>query len=475
MRETDVIGEYLWDGPWWDRSQRSEVQGAVKRAAKGEFVRFETTHPTAGGQVRNIDFSLSPVRNDNGDVIFVVPEGRDITEIRQSEEERAKLQRQLNRAQKMEAIGTLAGGIAHDFNNILSAIIGYAELSKMSLDKKGKMERYLGEIDKAGNRAKGLVQQILTFSRQTKQEQRPVSLKLIAEESLKLLRASLPVTIDIRPNLMSDSLVMGDPTQIHQIFMNLCTNAGHAMRETGGILEVVLTDVELDQAFTDRYHDLKSGPYLKLVVIDTGCGMSQDVLDRIFDPFFTTKEQGEGTGMGLAVVHGIVESCGGEIYAHSEPGEGTSFKVFLPISAGAPEQEEKTETVLSKGTERILFVDDEPALIDIGQQILERLGYKVTTALNPHAALDLFKSQPGGFDLVITDMTMPKITGDRLTAELVAVRSDIPVILCTGFSSELTDDKLKTLGIKGFLMKPIIPSEIATLIRQVLDGANHTS
>lgn len=392
----------------------------------------------------------------------------DITDRKKIEEEKVKLQSQLQQSQKMEAIGTLAGGIAHDFNNILSAIIGYAELSKMTLYQNSEMTNYMEEILKAGNRAKDLVKQILTFSRQTDQERKPVSLKLIVKEVLKLIRASLPSTIEIRHQIKSESLVMGDPTQIHQILMNLCTNAGHAMLENGGLLEVELDDMELDAKLAHRYQNLIPGKYIKLTVSDTGCGIPLEIQERIFEPFYTTKAQNEGTGMGLAVVHGIVKSSGGTVQVFSERGEGASFKVFLPAVEQTLAPEEIPET-LPEGKEHILFVDDEPALIDIGKGMLNNLGYNVTARTNPIEALELFRARPERFDLLITDMTMPNMTGEKLAREIISLRPDLPAILCTGFSAGMTEEKATRMGINGYLMKPIILFEMAKLVRKLLD------
>ena len=384
-------------------------------------------------------------------------------------EEAAKLQSRLKQAQKMEALGTLAGGIAHDFNNILSAIIGYTELSKMKLPEDSKVRAYQDEIFKAGNRAKDLVKQILIFSRQTEHELKPVPVKFIIKEALALLRASLPSTIEIHQDTQTDSLVLSDPTQIHQILMNLCTNAGHAMEQKGGVLRVDMVDVELDSGFTATYPDLKPGPYIKLTVSDTGYGMSSEVMNRIFDPFFTTKERGMGTGMGLSVVHSIVESYGGVVGAYSEPGKGSAFKVFLPVIEGKQKSEAGVEKPIPKGTERILLVDDEPSLVEMGKELLEILGYEVTTSVSSNDALEIFKAEPERFDLVITDMTMPNMTGENLAKELIAIREDIPVILCTGFSSGMTEKNVKSMGIRAFVAKPILRQDMAETIRKVLD------
>jgi len=379
------------------------------------------------------------------------------------------LESQLQQAQKMEAIGTLAGGIAHDFNNILSAVIGFTELSMDQVEKGTSLQEDLQEVLKASIRARDLVKQILTFSRQAEYEQKPIQVKLIVKEALKLLRASLPTTIEIRMNIQSDSLIMGDPTQIHQVMMNLCTNAQHAMQEKGGVLEVSLTDLELDLDYAVGYPDLNSGRYLQLTVSDTGYGMRPEVVEHIFDPFFTTKGPGEGTGLGLSVVHGIVKNHGGDIRAYSEPGKSTAFKVLFPVVERLKEAEHREERPVPVGTEHILFIDDEPSLAKMGHQILESLGYKVTTRTSGIEALELFKAQPDRFDLVITDMTMPHMPGEELSVKLIEIRPDIPIILCTGFSSRIDEEKVLAIGIRAFVMKPILRRTMAEVIRRVLD------
>ncbi|MES0446525.1 MAG: PAS domain S-box protein [Desulfobacterales bacterium] len=380
-----------------------------------------------------------------------------------------KLETQVQQAQKMEAIGTLSGGIAHDFNNILSAIMGYTEISLDSVERETQLYDNLQEVFHAGNRAKDLVKQILAFSRQTEQERKPVQIKPIVNEALQLLRASLPSTVEVGRNIQSDALVLADPIQIHQVLMNLCTNAENAMREKGGVLEVKLENVELEADFTNAHTDMKPGAYIQLTVSDTGHGIPSHVLDRIFDPFFTTKEKGEGTGMGLSVIHGIVGSQGGAITVDSQPGQGSTFKVYLPIIERREKPQATTEEPIPTGSERILFVDDEPALTNIGKQILESLGYYVETRTSSIEALELFKAQSERFDLVITDMTMPHLTGDGLAKELIRIKSDIPVILCTGFSATIDDQKAMAMGIRAFAFKPIVKREIAIKIREVLD------
>jgi signal transduction histidine kinase len=393
----------------------------------------------------------------------------DISRIKDLEKESLRIQAQLQQAQKMEAIGTLAGGIAHDFNNILSAVIGYTEIALADVTEGTSQHKNLQEVLKAGSRARDLVKQILTFSRQTEQELKPVQINKIVRETLRLLRASLPTTVKIGQEIQSDSAVMADPTQIHQVIMNLCTNAAHAMRLKGGHLKLELSDVALGGSFIEQHPYLSPGMYIKLSVSDTGWGIEKAILDRIFDPFFTTKERGEGTGMGLAVVLGIIKSHGGTITVESEIGEGSIFNVFLPIIQREIDHEVRTRVPIPTGNERILFIDDEKALVDLGQQILERLGYEVTIRTSSVEALELFMEQPEKFDLVITDMTMPNMTGDELAGKLMNIRADIPVILCTGYSERISKERAHELGIKEFILKPIVMRELAKTIRGVLD------
>ena len=315
-----------------------------------------------------------------------------------------------------------------------------------------------------------MVRQILTFSRQHDQERKPIQCGPIIKEVLKLLRSSLPTTIEIRQDIVDDlDNVLADPTQIRQVLMNLCTNAGHAMEEKGGILEVTLAPAELDTEFTDKYPDINPGRYLRLTVSDTGHGMTADVMENIFDPYFTTKEVDEGTGLGLSTVYGIVKSYGGEITVHSGPDKGTTFHVYLPVIDREEEPEKEIQGPIPTGNERILFVDDEQPLIGVAKQMLESLGYKVVTRTSSIEALGLFQAKPDEFDLVITDMTMPNMTGDKLAGELMRIRPDIPIILCTGFSKKIKADTAEALGIRMLIMKPIIMREMAQAIRRVLD------
>ena len=373
-------------------------------------------------------------------------------------EERKQVEKQLRQAQKMEAIGTLAGGIAHDFNNILAVILGFTEIA-LNMPEDTRTQHWLKQVLKAGERAKELVQQ----------ERKPVRITPILKETLKLLSASLPATIEIREDVAASGTILGDPTQIHQVLMNLCTNAAYAMREEGGVLTVSQSDVELDVEAAARYPNLPPGSYLRLIVSDTGHGMDRAVMERIFDPYFTTKEPNEGTGLGLSVVHGIVQSYGGVITVDSEPGKGTSFHVVLPRIDREDTPKAETFAPLPTGNERILFIDDEEMLVEMGQEMLESLGYDVVALTNNLEALETFRAQPDRFDLVITDQTMPHKTGAELARELLRIRPDIPIILCTGFSEIITEKQAEATGIRRFLMKPILRREMAQTIRDLLD------
>ena len=383
----------------------------------------------------------------------------------------AKYERQLQQVLKIQAIGTLAGGIAHDFNNILFPIVGYTELTMDEVPDDSVAHNNLEEVLKAAHRAKDLVQQILTFSRQSGQERKPVKVHLIIKEALKLLRASIPASIEIINKIDDDCHpVMGDATQIHQVIMNLCTNAYHAMQDKGGTLEVNLSEVDVGYEETVKKIGMQPGKHLQLLVRDEGCGMDAVVLDRIFEPYYTTKEQGKGTGLGLSVIHGIVKNHRGDISVTSSPGKGTTFKVYLPVTEDADIANEfEPSNGAAKGNERILLIDDEEQIVSMEQQMLENLGYEVTARTDSTKALKEFSEQPQNFDLVITDMTMPQMTGDELAQKLLDIKPDIPVILCTGFNEDITEEKALSMGIQKFVMKPVIKNDLATTIRTVLD------
>ena len=439
---------------------------------EGNSISMEVQWQKLDGTPLWVRESARVVRNKQGVVQYYEGVAEDITEYKRSEENQKNMEAYFQTAQRMEAIGTLAGGIAHDFNNILSAIMGYTEIALFHEPSKDSLTRQsLKQVLLAGERAKDLVKQILAFGRQADKERKPMILKPLVKETLKLVRATLPSTIEIRQHIPTHTgYVMADPTQMHQVLMNLCTNAYHAMREKGGVLKVSLRDVELDPDYTAKYPDVHPGPYIELTVGDTGHGIKEKEVHRIFEPYFTTKEKGEGTGMGLSVVHGIVKEHGGAIRVHSEPGKGTTFTIFLP-RIKAPEVEAKPEeiTSLPTGGERILFVDDEPAINDICKRMLERLGYTLEARTSPIEALEAFRARPGKFDLVITDMTMPKMTGDELAKEIMAIRPDIPIILCTGFSERINEEKAQAIGIRGFVMKPFVIRDFVNTIRKALN------
>ena len=398
----------------------------------------------------------------------------DITESKRVEEEREKMEALLRQAQKLEAIGTLAGGIAHDFNNILAAIMGYTELMLYDISENAASRHAMEEVLRATHRAKDLVQQILAFSRQGEiQARQAIAVAPIIKEALTLLRATLPTTIEFRKDISSRSeTVMGDSTQLHQVVVNLCTNAAHAMRETGGILEVALGRIELDNISAGGYENLRPGSFVKLTVKDTGHGMDSATLERIFDPYFTTKAVGEGSGLGLAVIQGIVKRHEGAVSVQSEPGKGTIFEILLPRIEKRQERIEDGLQPVLGGIERILFVDDDEALATLGQKMLTQLGYNVTTRTNSLEAIELFRADPDAFDLVITDYTMPHMTGMDLAKAILQIRSNIPIVLCTGYSEMVSEQKAKEQGILAFVMKPLGRQNITEVVRNVLDGKN---
>ena len=410
------------------------------------------------------------VCNPNGDIEYVSGVFYDITDRKEAEEDKKKLEDQLLQAQKMESIGTLAGGIAHDFNNILGIILGNTELAMDDVSEWHPARHNLQEVQTAGLRAKDVVRQLLSFARKTRLEKKPTNVIPIIKESLDLMRSSIPTSIEIRQNMPKDiDTILADPTQIAQILINLSTNADHAMPD-GGILEISLKNLELDKDNAVQHPDLGPGRYVHLTVSDTGHGISQEEIDRVFDPYFTTKEIGKGTGLGLSVIHGIVKSHGGVISIESELGRGTTFHIYFPVTDKEEVIETESAEELPTGNEKILFIDDEESIGYVGRIRLEQLGYQVETRMNPVEALELFRSQPDQFDLIITDMTMPKMTGDKLTREILNIRPKIPIILCTGFSEKINGEKAKEIGAAGYLDKPHFKRDLAIRVRQALDG-----
>ncbi len=386
-------------------------------------------------------------------------------------EERKKTEEQLIRVQKLEALGTLAGGIAHDFNNILAGIIGFTEMVYEDTPPDSPEYRKLGLVLKGAHRGRDLVKQILAFSRQNEQDKKPLAMNHVVEEGLKLLRPTIPSTIEIvSESITDDDIILADPAQMHQVLMNLAMNASHAMREKGGILAITVSKTVFAKDVSTPVPAMKPGEYITLEVRDTGCGIDPKTLERIFDPFFTTKEQGEGTGLGLSVVHGIIKSHGGYIAVKSEPENGTAFHVYLPKIEELATTGKAEIQATTGNNERILIVDDEDILVELNSQRLNKLGYEVVATTSSIDALDIFRKGPDTFDLVITDYTMPNLTGIDLAAELLKIKATIPIILCTGHSETVSPEMAKKAGIKAFLMKPLTKEELARTIRQVLDG-----
>ncbi len=424
---------------------------------------------TKTGEKIYLEYKSSLVKPDDGEP-YISGMARDVTEKIISEKKVKNLQEQVAQSQKMEAIGTLAGGIAHDFNNILFPIMGHTQMLMKDVDENSSIKTSLDKIYAGAIRASDLVRQILTFSRQESNQLKPMKIQPVIKEVLKLIRSTIPTTIEIKSDIQADcNSIKADPTQIHQIIMNLTTNAYHAMEEIGGELNVNLKQVELSESDIVS-SDMVSGKYACLTITDTGNGMDKELTQKIFDPFFTTKERGKGTGMGLSVVHGIVTGMQGKIMVDSEPGKGTKFHVYMPIAKTIEKQQRtNTEESIQGGTEHIFLVDDEKDIIEMEKEVLERLGYKVTSCSSSLETLEIFRAAPDRFDLVITDMQMPNMSGDKLSAELTKICPDIPILLCTGFSNIMSEEKATSLGINGFLLKPIVMKDLSRKIRDVLD------
>jgi PAS domain S-box-containing protein len=440
----------------------------------------ETEEPTEIGNVsittkdgaqRSIELSIYGIRDQSGTPTGFRGVVRDVTERLKGEKERQRLEGQLYQLQKMEAIATLAGGIAHDFNNVLGVILGYTDLLLLEARGDANLCHQLNEVMNAAKRARDLTRQILTFSRQAEPELRPVRITGIIEETVRFLRASVPTTVEIRHRVeTATDIVSCDPTKIHQVVMNLGTNAAQAMSKHGGVLEISLNSLDILPEDLPQYPGLNPGPYVKLTVSDTGHGIDGTTLERIFEPYFTTKAVGEGTGLGLAVALGVVKGHGGTITVRSEPGQGTSFNVYLPRLETPVVAESETAEPLLRAQGRVLLVDDEEALANLNGQILEHLGYEVTVATSSTTAYEIFSADPGRFDLIITDMTMPRMTGMDLAVKLTRVRPDVPIILCTGFSELITEENLRTCGVREIIMKPFLIHDLARVIGKTLEG-----
>lgn len=464
----DVVNNTLHELPCARRNE--DFYLAVRQVIKsGEAVTGQYLNQRMDGTRYKIEANISPVMAGHVEVVRYVAVIRDVTY-------ETELEDQLRTAQKMEAIATLAGGIAHDFNNILAAILNNTELVLDDLPHTSPWREHLEIVYQAGDRGKNLVKQILTISRQNVQERKPVLIELIVAECLGLLRATLPSTIEIRKSIAADlGLVAADPTQLHQVILNICTNAADAMAEQdGGVLEIILEEITVAHPVDDIHTGLHPGSYLKLTIRDSGHGMDRAILKRIFDPFFTTKGLGKGTGLGLSVAHSIIKSHGGLLHVESSPGHGSAFHVYLPKIYCVEEPFVADEPLpVANGHEKILFVDDEPALAFAGKKMLEKLGYEVVAGTDSRAALELFMARPASFDLVITDQTMPHMTGEMLAREVLKVRADVPIILCSGNSmvesGGISMVKARAVGIQEFMTKPYERRAMSQLIRRLLD------
>jgi len=459
---------------WADAIYPEDQQRAWDRfVALGEEQEYDEEYRMIkpDGSIRWIRDRGFPIVGEEGTVEFVVGTAQDITDHKRAEEEKVKLEAQLRRAQKLETVGTLAGGIAHDFNNILTPILGYTEMALQGLEPTDPLAEDLQNVLEAAIRAQDLVQQILLFSKQTEKERTPLRLQEIVKEALKLLRPSIPSTIDIRHRIdNSCASVRADATQMHQVIVNLCTNAGQAMREEGGALTIELTQTNVDAGTASLYPNLTEGEYVCLSVIDTGPGMDEILLDRVFEPFFTTKAIDEGTGLGLSVVHGIVRSHEGDVLVDSEPGKGSTFRVYLPTASAELKASEAESEAGVGGRESILLVDDEPAIVDVMKTMLERYGYKVDAYHSSFDVLKAFREQPDKYDLLISDLTMPNMTGLDLSDRLHKDRPELPVMIMTGFGDSLTVATREKYGVKQAVKKPILLKDLAAAVRKVLDG-----
>jgi PAS domain S-box-containing protein len=442
---------------------KEKAKEILERFKQGEsIVDEELQMISSDGKPIWVSLSVESVKDLDGNII----ESRSIAV---NISNRKELEKQLLQTQKMEALGVLSGGIAHDFNNILSAIIGYTELAKADA-KSPEVIEYLTEVQRASDRATSLVQQILTFSRETEQIIRPLQPKVLIKETIKLLRASLPSNIKVKQSIDSDSYILADPTQIHQIMMNLCTNSWHAMEEHGGTLQIGLSDIHLSNPLNTVTGELEPGDYIKLSTKDNGIGIPDDIIDLIFDPFFTTKAQGKGTGMGLSVVHGIISKYKGGLTLERNTGEGVTINIYFHVTDDIDSKEKSTEsTEISSGEVNILFVDDEEPIAKMVENIFLRRGCHVTRTSDPLEALNIFSKKPDFFDVVITDQMMPDVTGENLAASILELRENTPIILCTGYINEISEERIRQIGIKKILAKPLNKEKLIAAVNEVLD------
>ena len=468
---TDMMGYTVGELQEIDtfRAIRATMPFDVKQAIldqmveKGYCDEVETHYTRRNGDTFPALFRSWIINNESGQPVRKLNLVRDITDQR-------KIENRLRQAQKMEAVGTLAGGIAHDFNNVLAAIMGYIELAQFDVPEDSKARKSLGHVLKASLRAKKLVSHILAFSRQSGNEKKPLLIRHIAKEVIDLLRATLPSTIDIKQNIPSKlSTIHADATQFHQILMNLGTNAYHAIGDEAGVIEIAMNNFRTEERLVLDFAELEPGEYIKLTVKDNGSGMEADTLSKIFDPYFTTKDKGVGTGMGLSVVHGIVKSHGGSISVESTPGHGSEFSLFFPAINAVEESSAAVVNIKEGSGEQVLFVDDEEVLVSLGKDVLSKLGYKVVAETSSVKALALFKENPEKFDIIVSDTTMPDLTGIQLARSVRQVAPDIPIVLCTGYSRQIDEHVLNELGVEYLLIKPYEVSELAVIMRTLLE------
>lgn len=465
LNEDALVGTPFADTKFWSQSpDRSKCIDAIQRAANGEVVRFQTRHPNSENHLHHIDFSFKPFYDDDGSIPYLIAEGRDVTEY-------VALEEQFRQTQKMEAIGTLAGGIAHDFNNMLFAIQGYNELAYFDSPEDSNIRKFLSQSQKAIVRAQNLVKQILAFSRKVENERQPVDLCNDIYDIFQLIRASLPATIQVDIGLPEHPVyVLADPTQLHQVLMNLCTNAAYALRDHGTKLTISLEEAVISENQIDRLQELAPGRYAKVMVSDDGVGIPPEITERIFEPFFTTKPEGEGTGLGLSVVHGIIKSHQGAIFVDSAPQAGTVFSIYFPLIDAPLPQTKKEKITVNRPSHKasILYIDDDKEIVNINQQRLARAGYSFKGVSDSAEALSLIQFSLAEFDLIITDQTMPDLSGIQLAQAAMAIQPDFPVILCSGYTDAAVIEKLSAFGVRKFLAKPISNDELLAAIDEIL-------